>query len=146
VDLVVSSLALHHLNDAKKQYFYKAAADRLSPRALLIADLVDPQQPATRAAAAARWDTLAQQQAEAIDAPDVFQRFVDAQWNHFRFPDAADQPSGLLTALSGLASPRRLRRRRLLVDGCWARRLWRLHAGWSVNTATSGGQLILTGK
>jgi SAM-dependent methyltransferase len=97
VDLVVSSLALHHLNDAKKQYFYKAAADRLSPRgALLIADLVDPQHPATRAAAAARWDTLAQQQAEAIGAPDVFQRFVDAQWNHFRFPDAADQPSGLL--------------------------------------------------
>ena len=97
VDLVVSSLALHHLNDAKKQYFYKAAAERLSPRgALLIADLVDPQHPATRTAAAARWDALARRQAEAIGAPDVFQRFVDEQWNHFRFPDAADEPSGLL--------------------------------------------------
>ena len=27
-DLVVSSLCLHHLNDAKKQYLYKAVADR----------------------------------------------------------------------------------------------------------------------
>jgi tRNA (cmo5U34)-methyltransferase len=97
VDLVVSSLALHHLNDAKKQYLYKAAADRLSPRgALLIADLVDPQHPATREAAAARWDTLARRQAEAIGAPELFPRFVDEQWNHFRFPDASDQPSGLL--------------------------------------------------
>jgi tRNA (cmo5U34)-methyltransferase len=97
VDLVVSSLALHHLNDAKKQYLYKAAADRLSPRgALLIADLVDPQHPAAREAAAARWDTLARRQAEAIGAPELFQRFVDEQWNHFRFPDVSDQPSALL--------------------------------------------------
>jgi tRNA (cmo5U34)-methyltransferase len=97
VDLVVSSLALHHLNDAKKQYLYKAAADRLSPRgALLIADLVDPQHPAAREAAAARWDTLARRQAEAIGAPELFPRFVDEQWNHFRFPDVSDQPSALL--------------------------------------------------
>ena len=33
VDLIVSSLCLHHLNDAKKQYLYKAAAERLSPAA-----------------------------------------------------------------------------------------------------------------
>ena len=45
-DLVVSSLALHHLNDAKKQYLYKAAADRLTARgALLVADLVEPTAP-----------------------------------------------------------------------------------------------------
>ena len=97
VDLVVSSLALHHLNDAKKQYLYKAAADRLSPRgALLIADLVDPQHPAAREAAADRWDALARRQAEALGAPELFQRFLDERWNHFRFPDAADQPSALM--------------------------------------------------
>jgi len=45
VDLVVSSLCLHHLNDAKKQYLYKAVADRLSPRGLfLIADRLERQQ------------------------------------------------------------------------------------------------------
>jgi tRNA (cmo5U34)-methyltransferase len=96
-DLVVSSLCLHHLNDAKKQYLYKAAAERLAPGgALLIADLVDPQHRAARALAADRWDALAKQQADAIGAPELFARFVDERWNHFRFPDAADQPSALL--------------------------------------------------
>ncbi len=97
VDLIVSSLALHHLSDAKKQYLYKAAAERLSPRgALLIADVVDPQHPAARAAAADRWDALAREQADALGAPELFQRFLDERWNHFRFPDASDQPSALM--------------------------------------------------
>jgi tRNA (cmo5U34)-methyltransferase len=97
VDLVVSSLSLHHLNDARKQYLYKAAADRLSVRgALLVADLVDPQHPAAREIAAERWDALARQEAEAIGAPEMFQRFLDERWNHFRFPDASDQPSALM--------------------------------------------------
>jgi tRNA (cmo5U34)-methyltransferase len=44
-DVVVSSMCLHQLNDAKKQYLYKAAADRLSPRgAFLAADRLEPQQ------------------------------------------------------------------------------------------------------
>ena len=97
VDLIVSSLALHHLNDAKKQYFYKAAAERMSPRgALLIADLIEPQHPSTRNAAADRWDALARQQAESMGAPALYQRFLDEHWNHFRFPDAADQPAALM--------------------------------------------------
>lgn len=97
VDLIVSSLALHHLNDAKKQYLYKAAAERLSPRgALLMADLVDPQHPAAREAAADRWDALAREQAEALGAPELFQRFLEERWNHFRCPDASDQPSALM--------------------------------------------------
>ena len=97
VDLIVSSLALHHLNDAKKQYFYKAAAERMSPRgALLIADLIEPQHPSTRDAAADRWDALARQQAGSMGAPVLYQRFLDEHWNHFRFPDAADQPAALM--------------------------------------------------
>ena len=96
VDLIVSSLCLHHLNDAKKQYLYKAAAERLSPRgALLIADVVDPQHPITRRLAADQWDAQAKSQAEAGGAPDLFRRFVDDRWNHLRFPDDADQPSAL---------------------------------------------------
>ena len=31
-----------------------------------------------------------------IGAPDLFARFVDEQWNHFRFPDPIDQPSALM--------------------------------------------------
>ena len=96
-DLVVSSLALHHLNDAKKQYLYKAAAERLSEGgALLIADIIEPQHPAARAAAADRWDALARAQAEALGAPELLQRFFDERWNHFRFPDPDDHPAALL--------------------------------------------------
>jgi len=95
--VVVSSLCLHHLNDAKKQYLYKAAADRLAPGgAFIVADLVDPQQAAARAYAADRWDALARAQADALGAPELFDRFERERWNHFRFPDESDRPSALL--------------------------------------------------
>ncbi len=96
VDLIVSSLCLHHLNDAKKQYLYKAAAERLSPRgALIVADPIDPQHPAARRLAADQWDALARSRADALGAPALFQRFLEAHWNHFRFPDDVDHPSAL---------------------------------------------------
>ena len=122
VDLIVSSLCLHHLNDARKQYLYKAAAERLSARgALLIADLIDPQHLAARRLAADQWDADARQQDRDLGAPGLFERFVDARWNHFRFPDAADQPAALFHQLvwlrhAGFAS----------VDCCW------LNAGHAV--------------
>jgi tRNA (cmo5U34)-methyltransferase len=95
-DVVVSSLCLHHLNDAKKQYLYKAAAERLSPRgALLIADLIEPQHQVSRRLAADQWDADARRQAEERGAPELFQRFVESRWNHFRFPDAGDHPAAL---------------------------------------------------
>ena len=47
-DLVVSCLALNTLNDAKTQYLYKAAAERMSKRSgLLIADAIQTAQPDT---------------------------------------------------------------------------------------------------
>jgi trans-aconitate methyltransferase len=95
--LVVSALCLHHLNDAKKQYLYKAAAGRLVPGgALLVADIVDPQHAAARALAADRWDALAKAQAAALGAPELFAQFEREQWNWFRHPDADDRPSALL--------------------------------------------------
>jgi hypothetical protein len=51
-DIVMSAFGLGKLNDAKKQYLYKAAADRLSPRGgLLIADHVVVQHPLASAPA-----------------------------------------------------------------------------------------------
>jgi tRNA (cmo5U34)-methyltransferase len=95
-DVVVSSLCLHHLNDAKKRYLYKAVADRLSPRgAFLIADLIAPMGAAAQKVAADEWDASAQRRADALDRPELFERFREARWNHFRFPAAMDQPSAL---------------------------------------------------
>jgi len=97
VHLLVASMCLHHLNDAKKQYLYKAAAERLAPNgALLIADIVEPQDPAWRAAAADRWDAAARAQADALDSPALFRQFQDERWNHFRFPDPDDRPAAIL--------------------------------------------------
>jgi trans-aconitate methyltransferase len=95
-DLVVSSLCLHHLNDAKTQYLYKAVASRVSPRgALIVADLIDPMHSVARDLAADAWDASARAEAEAIGRPELYTRFVEARWNHFRFPDPADHPSAL---------------------------------------------------
>jgi len=93
VDLIVSSLCLHHLNDAKKQYLYNPASRRL---------------------AADQWDAQARRQADALGAPALFERFVATRWNHFRFPDRTDQPSALFHHLiwlrhAGFAA----------VDCCW---------------------------
>jgi tRNA (cmo5U34)-methyltransferase len=115
VDLVVSSLCLHHLNDAKKQYLYKAAAERQSTRgAIIVADLIDPQDASSRRLAADQWDAQAKRQADALGAPELFERFVDARWNHFRFPDEEDHPAALFHHLvwlrhAGFAA----------VDCCW---------------------------
>jgi tRNA (cmo5U34)-methyltransferase len=95
-DVVVSSLALHHLDDTKKRYVYKAIADRISARgALLVADLIEPAHPVARTLAAEAWDANARDQAAALGAPDRFERFLDARWNHYRFPDPIDRPAQL---------------------------------------------------
>jgi tRNA (cmo5U34)-methyltransferase len=95
--LVVSMLALHHLSAAKTQYLYKAAAERMAAGgAFVFADLIEPQHAGARTLAADRWDALAKAQADALAKPDLFARFVDARWNHFRFPGAGDQPAAVM--------------------------------------------------
>jgi tRNA (cmo5U34)-methyltransferase len=102
-DVIVSSLCLHHLNDAKKQYLFRAAAERISSRgALIVADLVEPQHPIVRKLFAEKWDSLASEQAGANRAPDQLDAFRGQRWNHFRFPDSADHPSPLFFQLMWL--------------------------------------------
>jgi tRNA (cmo5U34)-methyltransferase len=95
-DVVASSLVLHHLNDAKKRYLYKAIGDRISATgALIIADLIRPAHPAAVRLAADTWDWVARRQAEERRSPGQLERFVSSRWNVHRFPDPADQPSAL---------------------------------------------------
>ena len=76
-DVVVSSLAIHHLNDAKKQYLYKAVSERLSARgAFLMADLVEPAHPSARRVAAEAWDAAAQEQAKSSHPAALFHQLV----------------------------------------------------------------------
>jgi tRNA (cmo5U34)-methyltransferase len=99
-DVVVSSLCLHHLNDRKKQYLYKAAAERINGGgALIVADLLDPQPATSRHVAADTWDRAARTQAADVGAPALYDRFFETRWNHYRFPDDMDHPSPLLSQL-----------------------------------------------
>jgi trans-aconitate methyltransferase len=93
-DLIVSSMCVHYLNDAKKQYLYKAVADRVSARgALIIADRILPLHPESKRFAAAAWERSAREQADALHAPDAFARLADR--GHFQFSDRGGQLSAL---------------------------------------------------
>jgi tRNA (cmo5U34)-methyltransferase len=103
-DCVLSSLCLHHLSGDGKRRLFEAISRQLSPRgALLIADLVAPQRPEARELYAATWDHLAQTQSVSkTGAPQLYEKFVQERWNHYRFPDQVDQPSPLFEQLSWL--------------------------------------------
>lgn len=100
-DAVVSSLCVHHLDAAGKRALFGAAGKRLSPRgALLIADLVLPARPPARELFAATWDESAREQS---GDSGLYERFLDEQWNIYRYPDPVDQPSPLFEQLTWLA-------------------------------------------
>jgi trans-aconitate methyltransferase len=104
VQAVVSSLAIHHLDGQQKRELYRDLYRLIDPGgALIIADLIQPVQPAGVQAAARAWDEAVRQEALARDgnlaAFDVFRR---DQWNIYHYPDPMDRPSGLYEQLCWL--------------------------------------------
>jgi hypothetical protein len=57
--------------------------------------LIEPMHASARTLAADEWDASAQAQAAGLSQPELFSRFLEAKWNHFRFPDEMDRPSAL---------------------------------------------------
>jgi SAM-dependent methyltransferase len=103
-DVVVSSLAVHHLDRAEKRRLFEQVAARLNPGgALLLADIVLPQRPEGNEVAAALWDEEARRAARDSGAPELFDRFEEAEWNLFRHPDPEfDKPDPLFDQLGWL--------------------------------------------
>jgi tRNA (cmo5U34)-methyltransferase len=101
VDVVISSLCIHHLDGEQKQHLFKEISARLSPRgALLIADLVAPQRPEGWKLFANQWDQSAFERSQAIPNGDaVFVFFQQTEWNYYRYPDPMDKPSPLFDQL-----------------------------------------------
>jgi phospholipid N-methyltransferase len=101
VDVVVSSLCIHHLDGAQKQHLFNAISARLSPRgALLIADLVAPQRPEGWTLFANQWDASARERSERLTGgADAFAFFQQTEWNYYRYPDPFDKPSPLFDQL-----------------------------------------------
>lgn len=114
---VVTSLAVHHLDDAAKQSLYRSVFASLAPGGVFVmADLVSPAGAAPLALAAGRWDAEVR-----AENPDAVAPFESARWNTFRFPDPVDRPSSVGEHLRWLVQAGFTD-----VDACW------LYAGHAV--------------
>ncbi|MFW6074296.1 MAG: methyltransferase [Chloroflexota bacterium] len=97
-DYVVSSLAIHHLDGDGKRGLYRTVRENLSDRgAMIVADLVDPVHPVVKDYFAATYDVEAKRLSDAAEGEeDLYQFFLDSQWNLYRYPDPeVDIPSRL---------------------------------------------------
>jgi tRNA (cmo5U34)-methyltransferase len=96
VRLVVSSLAIHHLDGPEKQRLYARLGEMLEPGgALLILDIVEPVNARAARAYAEEWDRAVTSAAESAGESDALGVFRDG-WNHFATPDLEfDKPSPL---------------------------------------------------
>jgi tRNA (cmo5U34)-methyltransferase len=97
VQVVVSSLAIHHLDGDQKRELYRDLYGLLDPGgALIIADLIQPVHPAGWQVAGRAWDEAVRQAALTHDgnlaAFEIFQR---DQWNYYHYPDPMDKPSSV---------------------------------------------------
>jgi tRNA (cmo5U34)-methyltransferase len=140
-DCVLSSLCLHHLNGPQRQALFVALGKRLSVRgALLIADLVEPQRPEARQLFAATYDTAAKAQSLAeTGSIDLFDLFVETEWNYYYFDDPADTPSPLFDQLlwlkeAGFAT----------VDCFWLRAGHAIYGGYKGRSGPKGSVSFAT--
>jgi tRNA (cmo5U34)-methyltransferase len=106
VHMVVSSLAIHHLDGEQKlQLFHDMHAILESDGALVIADVIAPTHPLGAEAAAKAWDAAVRKRSLEFDGNlAAFEAFERKQWNMYRYfdPDDIDKPSRLLDQLKWL--------------------------------------------
>lgn len=105
-DVVISSLCIHHLDGKGKQNLFYEVQSRLSKQgALLIADLVLPKNAQAKELFATTWDSTAESASiQTTLSRDIFQLFVEEQWNLYRYPDDFDKPSPIYEQLTWLDS------------------------------------------
>ena len=105
LDAVVSSLAIHHLDESQKKALFFDIYQMLNPGGVLvIADIIRPASEAGDTIAAEAWDHYVKQKADQAGKPEIFDLFVRDNWNYFRDPDGdpVDKPSRLLDQLNWL--------------------------------------------
>jgi tRNA (cmo5U34)-methyltransferase len=91
---VVSSLAVHHLDDDQKQRLFADIHAMLAPGGvLLIADVVQPADERGARAAADAWDAAVRRRALELDGTLAgFEAFERERWNMYRYPETDPQP------------------------------------------------------
>jgi tRNA (cmo5U34)-methyltransferase len=108
INLVVSSLVIHHLDGDGKRRLFVDLFSRLSPGgALLICDVVKPANDEGRRTMANAWDEEVRRNSlEIIGDLSAYDEFVTDRWNMYAHPeseDDIDHPSTLVEQLTWLA-------------------------------------------
>lgn len=101
---ILSSLAIHHLDNQEKQQLFQDIYRMLAPEGVfLVADVVQPTQTQGIKIAAETWDSAVQQRALVLDGNlQTFDYFRQEKWNLYQHPDPMDKPSGLFEQLKWL--------------------------------------------
>ena len=101
---ILSSLTIHHLDDAQKQSLFRDLHAMLLPEGVLvIADVIRTASQTGNELAADSWDSAVHKRALELDGnPVVYERFKIDDWNMFRYLDDIDKPSLLLDQLKWL--------------------------------------------
>jgi tRNA (cmo5U34)-methyltransferase len=101
---VVSSLAIHHLDEKEKRQLFTDVYQMLAPGgAFIIADVIQPTNQFGTAVAAGAWDRAVQKRALELDGNmAAYDIFKEEKWNIYRHPDPLDKPSSLFNQLQWL--------------------------------------------
>jgi trans-aconitate methyltransferase len=106
---VLSSLAIHHLSAEGKRELFADVAGRLeSGGALLIADVVEPDNARVARLYADQYDAIVREQSLAVRGDlSGYEEFAAQRWNYFRYdygagPESGDYPSPLADQLDWL--------------------------------------------
>ncbi len=133
VRAVVSSLAIHHLDDAQKQQLFKDMYRLLAPGgAFIIADLMQPTTQAGVALAARMWDEAVRQRSLQFDGNlNAYEQSLRLGWNSFTDPepDPIDKMSPLYHQLKWLEQAGFTG-----IDVFWLRAAHAIFGGWKPET------------
>lgn len=104
--IVVSSLAVHHLDGAGKRQLFRDLHAALAPGgAFVLADIMRPTSPAGFAVAAEAYErAVAERSLKERGDLSMLDKLRDLRWNYFRYPDddGIDQPSSVAEHLRWL--------------------------------------------
>ncbi len=103
--VVLSSLVIHHLDDAEKQTLFGQVRKRISVGgAFLIADIVHPGRPEVNSMFARSYEAeVKTRSVELTGDLRLWERFDQEHWNHYQTPDFdLDKPSVLVQQLRWL--------------------------------------------
>lgn len=96
VRVIVSMLAIHHLDGAGKRQLFADLLPKLEPGgALLVFDLVLPSSAQARRVLADSWDDVIRRQG----GERAYRRFEAEHYNIYRYPDPMDMPDPLFDQL-----------------------------------------------